>query len=464
MTKKSLPMIFVVLIGSLNSISCSDGNEFGTSSLRLSSSGNSSKKTLITDTQDGSGKVSDEKDEDASSIATASANAGKSTTVKIQMQDETELPSVEVAGVNLVLDCFSASDLRMQPSPNNNSNTFEVNCSIAVSKTSKIDIYGAKLETTDTFGRIILLSEQRRHLSVPSSSKKFELIFVSSEGYSAESLMDLSKAKLSFDKILVDNKPTENVGTSVTIKQLNQASKDCPPESQLQWQKQTLTWQNKLPPSTSGTQSEWNTRVDYISPRMSAFAPKDKLPDLRKAPLCGARFLGPLRKIKTDGKPLEDGRHFYSDRFIFLLNSTVLAADDLIKPLRLTSRPTLLNLYDPKVVLQTNMSNVLPQFPTTSQRTNYGNQRFSDTFCAGTSALCFDRPVGGWVNEFSIFNPQNISSTLLRSLLEKNIADGLPIDFGLHLFGNGNSWTVVGDSDGLPDYLQRIELDLELAF
>jgi len=335
---------------------------------------------------------------------------------------------------------------------------------MSASKTSKIDIYGAKIETTDAFGRRIRLSEQRSHVSVPSSSKKFELIFLSSEQYSPEAHSKLSKVKLEFDKILVDNKSVEDVRTYVSLKQLNHISNDCPPESQLRWQKQTLTWKNNLELWNSGTQSEWNARVDYMSPRLSALAPKEKLPDLKTKPLCGARFSGPLRKIKTDGNPLEAGRHFYTDRFIFLLNSSVLAADDLIKPLGLTSRPTLLNLYDPTILLKSNMSNILPQSPTAVQRTNFGNQRLSDIFCAGTKDFCFEKPVGGWVNEFSIFNPQYIPPALLRSLLEKQIRDGLPIDFGIHLFGNGNSFVDAGESDGLPIYMQRMELDLELAF
>lgn len=155
---------------------------------------------------------------------------------------------------------------------------------------------------------------------------------------------------------------------------------------------------------------------------------------------------------------------YISTRFIFTLNSRVLAADDIWRPLNLTSMPMFMNLYDPAILTDKFMSTILPQFPTDSMRADFARQRQQDVYCLGGKTNCFDRPVGGWVNEFAVFNAHKLPQDMLRSLIAETLIRKEPLDFGIHVFGNGNFWSgFVDDSDGFPSNLKFLELDLELA-
>lgn len=229
-----------------------------------------------------------------------------------------------------------------------------------------------------------------------------------------------------------------------------------------------MVWTNTLEKAVPKFQSEWHPQIHYVSPRLSLVLAKDKLPDVTKTPLCGARFSSVARKIKTDGSEFADGVPFYSDRLVFLLNSNVLASDDVVNPLGLKRKPTILRLSDPMVLIDKIMSNVLEEFHSSANSIKFGNRRYSDQFCLGTSAFCFDKPSGqtvadDWVNEFSFFNPQVVSPVLLRSLIEKHLKLNEDINFGFHVFGNANADGRT-DLDGFHIDLKQIEIDLELAF
>lgn len=155
---------------------------------------------------------------------------------------DVELPSVEVAGVNLVPNCFNTNDYSQKNRGQSKKIALEIICSVTVSAPSSIKIFEAQLEAVDESGQSHFIHEQRKEVRVRPTSKSFDLMFMSREPADASMAQRISNMKLSAKKIVLNEQEVENIVSPVKVKALVQEPQNCPEPAKLTWNKLTLHW------------------------------------------------------------------------------------------------------------------------------------------------------------------------------------------------------------------------------
>lgn len=370
-----------------------------------------------------------------------------------------EVPTIDVAGVNLVADCLMVDNLSPIIEGVPNGIQAEVNCMLEFSAPSNITLVNPRMEGVHPSGQKMLMPEMRDVVSTQGMVAKVELIFVTRDSNAARLMGDTPSMVLKVDKLKVNANTIENVSLPITMRNFLLQPKACLPTDRLSWKRYTLRWENTL--ARSPTINLDSRTINEVSQQLIASI-SPALPEAMNPSLCGARFVGEMKKIKRDGKELAADKYFYSDRMLFMLNSMVLASDDLWKPMGMRERPLMMSLLNPmETLLNKMMSNILNPPSSKSEIDAASLARQQDTYCLGNSSGCFSKPVGSLTNEFTSFNPADIAPQYLQAALSQALSQGSAPQFVFQVFGNGAN----GDGvDGLNPEVNALEVDIELAF